>query len=133
MKMIVMAFGFLVSAAAFGNGLAEMDRTERCAAWVTNAMHGATQFMRGASREVKYIPRSALYDMLSHSGGLARDKIYILADEGYTEDEREFLEKSTLFGYDAMSSWKSRNADLGPARNQWQRSLMAMCLEKYAI
>ena len=41
MKMIVMALGFLVSAAAFGNGLAEMDKTERCAAWVTNAMHGA--------------------------------------------------------------------------------------------
>ncbi len=133
MKTIVMVFGLLVSTAVFGNGLAEMNKTERCSAWVTNAMHGATQFMRGASREVQYIPRSTLFEMLSHSGGLARDKIYILADDGYTEDEREFLEKSTLFGYDAMSSWKSRNVGLGPARYQWQRSLMAMCLEKDAI
>ena len=133
MKMILMAFGLLVSTAAFGNGLAELDKTERCAAWVTNAMHGATQAMRGASRDVQYIHRSALGEMLAHSGGVARDKIYILADDGYTDEERDFLEKSTLFGYDAMLSWKSRNADEGPSRDEWQRNLMAMCVEKDAV
>ena len=133
MKTIVMVFGLLVSTVAFGNGLAELDKTERCAAWVTNAMHGATQAMRGAAREVQYIPRSALGEMLAHTGSVARDKIYILADDGYTEEERDFLETSTLFGYDAMSSWKSRNADSGPSKNEWQRNLMAMCVEKDAI
>ncbi len=133
MRTIIMVFGLLVSTAVFGNGLAEMNKTERCTAWVTNAMHGATQFMRGASRDVQYISRNTLFDMLTHSGGLARDKIYILEDDGYTQDERVFLEKSTQFGYDAMSSWESRNVGLGPSRNQWQQSLMAMCLEKDAI
>jgi len=133
MKMIVMAFGLLVSAAAFGNGLAEMDKTERCATWVTNAMLGASQFVRGASRELQYIPRSTLAEMLMHFGGVASDKIYILADEGYTEEEREFLEKSTLFGYDAMSSQKSRNVDTAPKQGEWQRVLMSTCLENDAI
>jgi len=133
MKVIVIAFLLLVSTVTSGNGLAETDRTERCAAWVRNAMHGATQSMRGAAREVQYIPRSALHEMLMRSGGVARDKIYILANDGYTEDEREFLEKSTLFGYDAMSRWKSRNADTAPSRDEWQRHLMATCLEREAI
>ena len=53
--------------------------------------------MRGASRDVQYISRNTLFDMLTHSGGLARDKIYILEDDGYTQDERVFLEKSTIF------------------------------------
>lgn len=133
MKMIVLAIGLLVSTAAFGNGLAEMDKTERCALWVTNAMLGATQFVRGASRELQYIPRSTLAEMLMHFGEVATDKIYILADEGYTEEEREFLEKSTLFGYDAMSSRKSSNAGSAPKQDEWQRDLMAVCLENDSI
>ena len=133
MKTIVMVFGLLVSTATFGLGLAELDNTERCASWAANAMHGATQAMRGASREVQYIPRSALGEMLAHTGRVARDKIYILADDGYTEEEREFLETSTLFGYDAMSSWKSRNVGKEPNRHEWQRNLMAVCVEKNAI
>jgi len=129
MKTIVMVFGLLVSTSALGDGLAEMNKAQRCAAWVTNAMHGATQSLRGAAREVQYIPRGTLEKMLSEAGGVARDKIYILTDEGYTEDERTFLETSTLFGYDAMSSWKSRNGDALPARNEWQRQLTATCME----
>jgi hypothetical protein len=133
MKMIVIAFGLLVSETVFGNGLAEMGKTDRCAEWVSNAMYGATQFMRGASREVEYIPRSTLVDMLTRVGRVGHDKIYILADEDYTEDERGFLEKSALFGYDAMSSWESRNPGVGPRRDEWQQQLMAMCLEHEAI
>ena len=133
MKVIVIAFALLVSTAAFGNGLAEIDRTERCAAWVRNAMHGATQSMRGAAREVQYIARSALHEMLMRSGGVTNDKIYILADDNYSEEEREFLEESTLFGYDAMSRWKSRNADTAPSRDEWQRHLTATCLEYETI
>lgn len=129
MKVIVMAFGLLVSTTVFGNGLADIDKTERCAAWVRNALHGATQSMRGAAREVFYISRSALHEMLMRSGSVGRDKIYILADDGYTQEERDFLEESTLFGYDAMTVWQSHNADKPPSRDQWQRQLMATCLE----
>ncbi len=133
MKMIIMLFGLLVSAAAFGNGLAKMSESERCNVWVTNAMHGATQSLRGATREVQYIPRSTLDEMMRDLGGVARDKIYILTDEGYTEDELVFVEESTLFGYDAMSSWKSRNGNAMPARDEWHRQLMATCLAYDAI
>ncbi|MGH8679435.1 MAG: hypothetical protein ACREUQ_13930 [Burkholderiales bacterium] len=133
MKMIIMAFGLMVSTAVFGNGLAEMGKTERCELWMGNAMYGATQFIRGASREVEYIPVSTLVEMLEHTGGVGNDKLYILADEGYTEDEREFLEKSTLFGYDAMSKWKSRNASLLPGHDEWQRHFVALCLESTSI
>jgi len=133
MKTIVIVFGLLVSSVAFGNGLAEMNKTERCGAWVSNAMHGATQAMRGTSREVQFIPRNILGEMLAHSGGVTRDKIYILTEDGYTQEERDFIETSTLFGYDAMSSWKSRNANKGPNRQEWQQNLMAMCVEKEAI
>ncbi len=133
MKMIIVAFGLLVSTAVFGNGLADMNEAERCEAWMINAMHGATQFARGASREVQYIPRSTLDEMLIHFGGVASDKIYILADEDYTEDERNFLEESTLFGYDAMSSWKSRNTGLKPNHAEWRRGFMSMCLENDAV
>jgi hypothetical protein len=133
MKLIVMVFGLLVSTAAFGNGLAQMDKTERCTVWVTNAMLGATQYVRGASREVQYVSRSTLVEMLMHHGGVAPDKIYLMADDGYTEEEREFLEESTLFGYDAMSSRRSRNVGPAPRQAEWQRNLMAMCLEHNAI
>ena len=133
MKLIVMVFGLLVSTAAFGNGLAQMDKTERCTVWVTNAMLGATQYVRGASREVQYVSRSTLVEMLMHHGGVAPDKIYLVADDGYTEEEREFLEESTLFGYDAMSSRRSRNVGPAPRQAEWQRNLMAMCLENNAI
>jgi hypothetical protein len=133
MKLIIMVFGLLVSTAAFGNGLDQMDKTERCTVWVTNAMLGATQYVRGASRELQYVSRSTLVEMLMHHGGVAPDKIYLMADDGYTEDEREFLEESTLFGYDAMSSRKSRTAGLAPRQAEWQRNLMAVCLENDAI
>lgn len=128
MKIIAMAFGLLVSTTVFGNGFAVMNEQERCAAWVTNAMHGATQSLRGVSREVQYVQRGNLFEVLKHIKGEARDKIFILTDEGHTQDEREFLEKSTLFGYDEMSSWKSRHAGRLPARDEWRRQLTNICL-----
>ncbi len=133
MKMLVMVLGLMISTAAFGEKLAEMNKAERCNSWVTNAMHGATQAMRGASREVQYISKGVLFEMLTHSGGLATDKIYILASEEYTQDERDFLENSTFFGYDAMLNWQARNTDRGPSRQEWQRNLMAACLENEMV
>lgn len=133
MKPILMAIGFMVSTAVFGNGLAEMGKTERCELWVRNAMYGATQFMRGASREVEYIPMSTLVEMVEHTGGVGHAKLYILADEGYTEDERQFLENSTLFGYDAMSKWKAHNASPAPSHAEWRGHFAAMCLEHASI
>ncbi len=133
MRMIVMAFGLMVSTTVFGNGLAAIGETSRCAEWVSNAMYGATQFMRGAAREVQYIPKSTLAEMLTRVGKVGNDKLYILANEAYTEDERGFLEASTLFGYDAMSKWKSQNDELLPRHAEWKRNFAAMCLDHSAI
>lgn len=133
MKTLFIVFGLLISTTVFGNGLTEIGKAGQCTQWVSNAMYGATQFMRGASREVQYIPKSTLAEMLTRVGTVGSDKLYILANESYTDDERGFLEESTLFGYDAMSKWKSRNADRLPSHAEWQRNFAAMCMEHEAI
>lgn len=133
MKTIVMAFGLMISAAAFGDGFGAMGQTERCASWVSHAMYGATQSMRGASREVEFVPRSNLVELLARSRSLGGNKLYILVDEQDTEGERSFMERSILFGFDAMTDWQSRNAGMSPRRDEWQRNFMAMCLDYEAI
>jgi hypothetical protein len=133
MKTLFMVFAMLASTAAFGNRLVDMSETDRCAYWARNAMYGATQYMRGASRDVEFINRTTLIEILKNSRVVGHEKLYILTQEGDTDDERGFDEKATLFGYDAMSSWKSRNAGLGPIRDEWRRRFMVMCLESAEI
>jgi len=108
-------------------------RAIRCASWVSHAMYGATQSMRGASREVEFVPRSNLVELLARSRSLGGNKLYILVDEQDTEGERSFMERSILFGFDAMTDWQSRNAGMSPRRDEWQRNFMAMCLDYEAI
>jgi hypothetical protein len=90
-------------------------------------MYGATQSMRGVPREVTFISRSGLVELLSPATGVNRNKLFILTHDGQTAHEREFLEKSILFGYDAMSSWKTYNTGQHPGRDEWQQRFLAMC------
>jgi len=133
MRTILIAVGLLLSTVAYGNGLAEMGERERCAFWTVNAMYGASQSMRGAAREVEFISRSTLRAMLLRPETGGDRKLYILDEEGYTDVERRFLARSTLFGYDEMSFWKSRNTGSGPRPDLWNERFMAMCLERPAI
>ena len=133
MKMFIFAFAMLFSTAVLGDGFFQMSKSDRCEVWVTNALLGATQLLHGASREVQYIPSSSLAEMVTALGSVARDKVYILANENRTEEDRRFLEESTLFGYDAMSSWKSHNVGQRPNRDQWVRNLMATCMGGDAV
>lgn len=133
MKIIVMVFGLMISAAAFGDSLGAMGQTERCSSWVSHAMYGATQSMRGASREVEFVPRSNVVELLARSRSPGGNKLYILVDESDTESERGFVERSILYGYDAMRYWQSRNAGMSPRRDEWRRNFMAMCLDYEAI
>ena len=133
MRSVLTAIGLLLTTVAYGNGLAEMGETERCAFWTGNAMYGASQSMRGAAREVEFISRGTLRAMLLRPETGGDRKLYILDEEGYTDVERRFLERSALFGYDEMSFWKSRNAGPGPRPDQWHERFMAMCLERPAI
>ena len=133
MRTVLIAFGLLLSTLAYGNGLADMGENERCAFWTVNAMYGASQSMRGAAREVEFISRSTLRSMLLRAETGGDKKLYILDEEGYTDVERSFLERSALFGYDEMSFWISRNSGRGPRPDRWQERFMAMCLERPAI
>ena len=133
MKSVLIAIGLLLSTVAYGNGLADMGEIERCTFWAGNAMYGASQSMRGAAREVEFISRSTLWAILLRPETGGDKKLYILDEEGYTDVERSFLERSALFGYDEMSFWKSRNAGPGPRPDRWHNRFMAMCLERPAI
>jgi hypothetical protein len=133
MRIIVMVLGLLVSTATFGDRTARMGEADRCVSWVGNAMYGATQSMRGAAREVEFISRTSIVELLAHSRAVGGNKLYILTDRGDTENERGLIEQPVLFGYDAMSTWKSRNAGLAPDREEWQRHFMAICLEDAGI
>lgn len=133
MKMILVAIALLVSPAVFGQGLADLGEQERCTFWASNAMYGASQSMRGAAREVEFISRPRLREILMGTERVGSEKLYILDEEGYTDVERVFLAKSTLFGYDEMSAWKTRNTGFGPIKEEWWKRFMAMCLERPTI
>ncbi len=133
MKILVMIFGLLFSTVAFGDRVANMGETDRCAFWARNAMYGATQNMRGAARDVEFINRTTLVELLKDGSGIGREKLYILIEEQDTDADLGFLEDSTLFGYDAMSIWKARNAELQPVRDEWRQHFLASCLDHTAI
>jgi hypothetical protein len=133
MKMILIVLCVLVPTVASANGLTEMGESERCAFWTQHAMYGASQSMRGASREVEFISRSTLRARLLRPETGGDRKLYILNEEGYTDVERAFVERSALFGYDEMSIWKSRNGRTSPRADLWHQRFMAMCLERPAI
>jgi hypothetical protein len=130
MRGIIVMTGLLLSTMVFANDLAKMSPTERCELWSTNAMHGARQAFRGAPRQIQYISRATLMEMVEHFGAVGADKVYILEDPDYTSEEREFLESSTLFGYDAMSKWRATNKDADPRLREWKIQFRSECSGK---
>ena len=133
MKVMMMVFGLLISTVAFGDRLDSMGETDRCDFWARNAMYGASQYMRGAAREVEFISRNTMLEMLKDSNRVGHEKLYILTQENDSEAELVFLEDSTLFGYDAMLIWTARNAGLSPVRDEWRQHFLTACLEQKEI
>ena len=129
MKTITLLFGALVSTVAFSGNAFAMSDVERCKLWVSNAMYGATQNMRGASREIEFVPVNGLATFLSATGSGGNKKLYILFKESDSDGERGEAEQAILFGYDAMSRWRSQNTGRAPSKFEWQRNLMAACLD----
>jgi hypothetical protein len=127
MRPIIVIAGLLLSTTVFANNLENLTTNERCGLWSTNAMHGATQALRGAPRQIAYISMATLIEMVEHFGAVGIDKIYILDDPDYTREEREFLESSTLFGYDAMSKWQATYEDDKPRLWEWIEKFEAEC------
>jgi len=130
MRPMIVITGLLLSTIVFANDLAKMSAAERCELWSTNAMHGARQALRGAPRQIQYISIPTLMEMVEHFGAVGIDKIYILEDPEYTSEEREFLESSTLFGYDAMWKWKAQYRDDMPLLLEWKDRFMSQCKGK---
>jgi len=133
MRMIAIAAGLLFSTVAYAIGLAEIGDKDRCVFWANNAMYGASQSMRGAAREVEFISRPRLLEMLMRTESVGGEKLYIVDEEGYTDIERDFLVNSTLFGYDEMSAWKTRNTSVDLIKEDGWKRFMATCLERPAI
>ena len=130
MRLMIVIVGLILSTTVYGFDLVNASKAERCNTWSMNAKHGATQFLRGAPRQIQYISRPTLIEMIEHFGGVAGDKVYILEDKNYTSAEREFLDSSTLFGYDAMSKWKDQYSNDQPRLSEWVHQFETQCMAK---
>lgn len=128
MRVFAILIACVFCAPALANDLAGMDNAARCELLASNAGHGATQFLRGAPRELQYIREATLKEMIEHFGGVGHDKIYVLDDAGYTAEERAFLEQSTLFGYDSIATWHAAHADRQPELAEWVSHIRTACL-----
>src|SRR5438132_7521402 len=96
----LLALGVSVSALLAASGvhsevssLLGVAPTQYCERWRDNALLGAGQQLRGASREVQYVNVPTLVEMIEH--GIDGTKLFVMAGE-YTPTERQFLEDSTL-------------------------------------
>ena len=96
-----------------------------CERWRDNALLGARQQLRGASREVQYVNVPTLVEMIEH--GIDWTKLFLMAGK-YTPAERQFLEESTLAGYDRMAAFRAAHPDEGANHEKWQRELYEQCL-----
>jgi hypothetical protein len=99
--------------------------TQCCERWRDNALLGARQQLRGASREIQYVNVATLVEMIEH--GIDRTKLFVMAGE-YTPAERQFLEGSILAGYDRMAAFRSAHPDQRPNYKTWQGELYEQCL-----
>jgi len=99
--------------------------TQYCERWRDNALLGARQQLRGASREIQYVNVATLVEMIEH--GIDRTKLFVMAGE-YAPAERQFLEGSILAGYDRMAAFRSAHPDQRPNYKTWQGELYEQCL-----
>ena len=102
--------------------------TQYCERWRDNALLGARQQLRGASREVQYVNVPTLVEMIEH--GIDRTKLFVMAGE-YTPAERQFLEDSMLVGYDRMAAFRAAHPDERANYETWQRELYEECLASF--
>jgi hypothetical protein len=108
------------------SSLLDVAPAQFCERWRDNALLGARQQLRGASREVQYVSVSTLVEMIEH--GIDRTKVFVMAGQ-YTPAERQFLEESTLVGYDRMAAFRAAHPDEGANYEKWHRELYAECLD----
>lgn len=100
--------------------------TQYCERWRDNALLGARQQLRGATRDIQYVNVSTLVEMIEH--GIDRAKVFLMAGQ-YTHAERQFLEESALAGYDRMAAFRAEHPDGVAHYETWQRDFYEECLD----
>lgn len=102
--------------------------TQYCQRWRDNALLGAGQQLRGASREVRYVNVPTLVEMIEH--GIDGTKLFVMSGE-YTPAERHFLEGSILAGYDRMAAFRSAHPDEHANYETWRGELYEECVARF--
>jgi len=105
--------------------LLDVAPAQYCERWRDNALIGARQQWRGASREIQYVNVPTLVEVIAHA--IDGTKLFLMAGQ-YTPAERQFLEESTLAGYDRMAAFRTSHPDEGANYEEWQRELYEECL-----
>jgi len=98
--------------------------TQYCERWRDNALLGARQQLRGASREVQYVNVPTLVEMIEH--GIDRTKLLVMAG-AYTPVERQFFEDLIFVGYDRMAVFRAAHPDERANYETWQQELYEEC------
>lgn len=121
--------GIIVLVICLGVSCSAMAQDEsKCELYVRAGMYGATQQMRGAAREIVYIDRSMLIEMIEH--GLGGDRIYFFNDPAATDEDKAYNEMAVYNGYDKMAKWKEKHGDEMPHSEQWSAAFMAECMKR---
>ena len=60
--------------------------------------------------------------------GIDRTKVFVMAGH-YTPAERQFLEESTLVGYDRTAAFRAAHPDEAANYEKWHRELYEECLD----
>lgn len=103
------------------------DKESRCELYVRAGMYGATQQMRGAAREIVYIERAHLIEMIEH--GLGGDRIYFFNDPQATDEDKAYNEMAVYNGYDKMAKWKESHSEM-PNSDHWSAAFMSECMKR---
>jgi hypothetical protein len=98
-----------------------------CERWRDNALAGARQQMRGATRQFQYENVATLAAMKEH--GIDNARLFLVAKE-YSSEERQFLEASTLAGYDRLAAFRATYPNDNLNYESWKRELFEECLSE---
>jgi hypothetical protein len=139
MKNLIVVLAALVIGTAFAQApdatnparTFEQQKASICTIWTKNAMYGATQRLRGAKREAKFITEATLIELIEHRKGA--EAIYFI-EQQYTTEDRQWLITSAFTGYDWIGKWVEANpGQMLPDPNQAVADFNKQCLETPAF
>ena len=127
MKRYLLGAVMLVSATTYAGEFEKMSTAQRCEWHTKHALYGATQQLRGASRDVQFISREMVAALVEHQ--LGSEKLYIMNDDDTPED-LEIIRASVIEGYDSMRAWRAGHKDELPDHDAWQMVFRKQCMSR---